>query len=204
MAYRHHTTATIIAMAVAFALAMGSLALTLTFIAHTVEANASEARASGCPLRIATTEDPALVGVTQARLEAQRTFALYEFNGLSDEPRIVGHLEPGDTFCLSESDLDWGLTITEGTQQAPIGLIRTPEHPDGVYSGAAGNIPTIQTADAEAAHRIIPLRLGQGWIARPADSPTLPESAVLAATLGQAEKSGAVSGLTASDVLGLH
>lgn len=199
----HRRAFAIIAISAVLALT-GGVTLALTTL-RTAEAIAS-AQEADCPLLTAPTDDPTLVGITQARLEAQRTFVLYEFDGVSDEPRIVGHLDPGEQFCLSESDLDWGVTITEGNSKAPIGIIHTADHPEGVYSGAVGTIPSLPGAgtDGDAAQRIIPLRIGHGWIQRPADTPTLPASAVLAVTLGQAGKSGAVSGLSASDVLGLH
>ena len=199
----HRRAFAIIAISAVLALA-GGVALALTTL-RTAEAIAS-AQEADCPLLTAPTDDPTLVGVTQARLEAQRTFVLYEFDAVSDEPRIVGHLYAGEQLCLSESDLDWGVTITEGNSKAPIGIIHTADHPEGVYSGAVGTIPSLPGAgtDGDAAQRIIPLRIGHGWIQRPADAPTLPASAVLAVTLGQAGKSGAVSGLSASDVLGLH
>lgn len=164
------------------------------------------AQSMDCPLRTASTEDPTLLAITQAPLEAHRVFDLYSFDGVSDEARVVGSLEPGDPFCLSEEDLDWGMTLTESAATVAIGFIRTPQHPEGVYSAVVGSIPSLHLdGDREGSgHRLIPFRVGQGWAGRPADSPVLPAPAVYAASVGAGGASQQVTGLRAGVVRSLY
>ena len=199
-----HPVATIIATLATTMLLIGVAGSLFTL--RTVDALSKTADDENCPLITTRTDDPTLIGVTQVRLEAQRRVSLYQYDGVSDEPRPVGFLDPGDTFCISEADLDWGMTATEGNTSAPIGLIRTPQHPTGVYSDIVASIPTIHLdSDKDGAqHRIIPVRAGLGWVNRPDDSPILPPVTALAASMGYGADSQEVSGLSAGEVRGLH
>lgn len=199
----HRRTFMLIASLAITAIIVGAMSALAAL--RTVDALSAPAHDEDCPLITTPTDDPTLTAVTQARLQAQRTFALYEFDGVSDEPRVVGFLDPGDLFCLAERDLDRGMTITEGGTVVPVGIIRTPEHPEGVYSGITAMIPTLHFDSDEdgTRHRIIPVRSGQ-WVNRPSDSPALPTLAALAASLGYGTESQEVPALDADEAQALH
>lgn len=175
--------------------------LALPSLTHSLKASDAE---DPCPTKIARTDDASLRAITQGKMIAQRSFPLFEFNGVSEIAQIAGTLHKGDTFCFTESDLDWGFTIFDGSRDIEVSLIRTADHPEGVYSEVASAIPVLPSqGDERASSRAIPLAVKHWWPNRPADAPAPHRSMVAEIAVGAAGESAVVEGVSAAEVRSL-
>ena len=105
-----------------------------------------------CEGRYVHSETGGVIAVIQGTLrvpEDGKPYFLYEFDGVREEPQIVGVMRPGDTFCFMEGDLDWGIAkpSDSGGDPVKLGLIRTHDFPKGVYAHVMAKLPTVKRDD---------------------------------------------------------
>lgn len=130
-------------------------------ITRAITAHADRQQSALCPTHLVETQTPGVLAVVQAALVADKDYALYSFNGVSEIPRRVGTLGQGEQFCFREGHLDWNFEIeTEEGTEASIGWIDTKNWDKGVYSDVTASIRAVPRDDGD--HRAILVQSATG------------------------------------------